>query len=154
MRILMVCLGNICRSPLAEGILKHKLKAKNIEAFVDSAGTGGYHIDALPDERSIAIAKKYDIDITDQRARKLRSVDFTDFDLIFAMDTYNYQDLKKMTKDDEEVKVKMILNESHPGKNMSVPDPYYGGKDGFENVYQMLDLACDKILENYFKLKM
>lgn len=153
MRILMVCLGNICRSPLAEGILKHKLKAKNIEAFVDSAGTGGYHIDALPDERSIAIAKKYDIDITDQRARKLRSVDFTDFDLIFAMDTYNYQDLKKMTKDDEEVKVKMILNESHPGKNMSVPDPYYGGKDGFENVYQMLDLACDKILENYFKLK-
>lgn len=154
MRILMVCLGNICRSPLAEGILKHKLKAKNIEAFVDSAGTGGYHIDALPDERSIAIAKKYDIDITDQRARKLRSVDFTDFDLIFAMDTYNYQDLKKMTKDGEEVKVKMILNESHPGKNMSVPDPYYGGKDGFENVYQMLDLACDKILENYFKLKM
>lgn len=154
MRILMVCLGNICRSPLAEGILKHKLKAKNIEAFVDSAGTGGYHIDALPDERSIAIAKKYDIDITDQRARKLRSIDFTDFDLIFAMDTYNYQDLKKMTKDGEEVKVKMILNESHPGKNMSVPDPYYGGKDGFENVYQMLDLACDKILENYFKLKM
>ncbi len=154
MRILMVCLGNICRSPLAEGILKHKLKAKNIEAFVDSAGTGGYHIDALPDERSIAIAKKYDIDITDQRARKLRSVDFTDFDLIFAMDTYNYQDLKKMTKDGEEVKVKMILNESHPGKNMSVPDPYYGGKDGFENVYQMLNLACDKILENYFKLKM
>jgi len=153
MRILMVCLGNICRSPLAEGILKHKLKAKNIEAFVDSAGTGGYHIDALPDERSIAIAKKYDIDITDQRARKLRSVDFTDFDLIFAMDTYNYQDLKKMTKDGEEVKVKMILNESHPGKNMSVPDPYYGGKDGFENVYQMLDLACDKILENYFNLK-
>jgi protein-tyrosine phosphatase len=154
MRILMVCLGNICRSPLAEGILKHKLKAKNIEAFVDSAGTGGYHIDALPDERSIAIAKKYDIDITDQRARKLRSVDFTDFDLIFAMDTYNYQDLKKMTKDGEEVKVKMILNESHPGKNMSVPDPYYGGKDGFENVYQMLNLACDKILENYFKHKM
>ena len=150
----MVCLGNICRSPLAEGILKHKLKAKDIEAFVDSAGTGGYHIDALPDERSIAIAKKYDIDITDQRARKLRSVDFTDFDLIFAMDTYNYQDLKKMTKDGEEVKVKMILNESLPGKNMSVPDPYYGGKDGFENVYQMLDLACDKILENYFNLKM
>ncbi len=153
MRILMVCLGNICRSPLAEGILKHKLKAKNIEAFVDSAGTGGYHIDALPDERSIAIAQKYNIDITDQRARKLRSIDFNDFDLIFAMDTYNYQDLKKMTKDGEDVKVKMILNETHPGKNMSVPDPYYGGKDGFENVYQMLDMACDKIIENYFKFK-
>ena len=69
------------------------------------------------------------------------------------MDTYNYQDLKKMTKDGEDVKVKMILNETHPGKNMSVPDPYYGGKDGFENVYQMLDMACDKIIENYFKFK-
>jgi protein-tyrosine phosphatase len=153
MRILMVCLGNICRSPLAEGILKHKLKAKNIKAFVDSAGTGGYHIDALPDQRSIDIAIKYDIDITDQRARKIRSVDFTDFDLIFAMDTYNYQDLKTITKDGEDVKVKMILNETYPGKNMSVPDPYYGGKDGFENVYKMLDMACDKIIENYFKFK-
>jgi protein-tyrosine phosphatase len=151
MRVLMVCLGNICRSPLAEGILKHKLEQRSIQAFVDSAGTGGYHTGALPDERSIEIAKKYGIDLTDQRARKVRSIDFEDFDLIFAMDAYNYQDLRKLAREEELHKIKMILNESHPNKNMSVPDPYYGGKDGFENVYQMLDLACEKIIENHFK---
>lgn len=150
MKILMVCLGNICRSPIAEGILKHKLKAKGINAIVDSAGTGGYHIGELPDKRSIAIAKKYDIDITDQRARKLRSIDYQEFDLIFAMDTYNYQDILKLAKPDEKKKIKMILNESHPNSNISVPDPYYGGEDGFEKVFQMLDRACDKIINNYF----
>ena len=150
MNVLMVCLGNICRSPLAEGILKHKLKQRNIQTLVDSAGTGGYHIGALPDERSIEIAKKYGIDITDQRARKLRSLDFEEFDLIFAMDTYNFQDLRKLAREEELEKIKLILNESHPIKNLSVSDPYYGGKDGFENVYQMLDLACDRIIENYF----
>ena len=150
MNVLMVCLGNICRSPLAEGILKHKLKQRNIQTLVDSAGTGGYHIGALPDERSIEIAKKYGIDITDQRARKLRSLDFEEFDLIFAMDTYNFQDLRKLAREEELEKIKLILNESHPNKNLSVSDPYYGGKDGFENVYQMLDLACDRIIENYF----
>jgi len=151
MKILMVCLGNICRSPLAEGILKHKLELNNFHSFVDSAGTGGYHIGAQPDTRSIEIAKKYGIDLTDQRARKVRSIDFEEFDLIFAMDTYNFQDLQKMAKKEELIKIKMILNESNPGKNQSVPDPYYGGEDGFENVYQMLDLACEKIIENHFK---
>lgn len=151
MKVLMVCLGNICRSPLAEGILKHKLDQRNIEAFVDSAGTGGYHIGSLPDQRSIDIAEKYGINITDQRARKIRSVDFEEFDLIFAMDTYNYQDLRAMAKEAELGKIKMILNESNQGKNMSVPDPYYGGQDGFENVFQMLDLACENIVNNYFK---
>ncbi|MBL7789712.1 MAG: low molecular weight phosphotyrosine protein phosphatase [Chitinophagales bacterium] len=147
----MVCLGNICRSPLAEGILKHKLDQRNIEAFVDSAGTGGYHIGSLPDQRSIDIAEKYGINISDQRARKIRSVDFEEFDLIFAMDTYNYQDLRAMAKEAELGKIKMILNESNQRKNMSVPDPYYGGQDGFENVFQMLDLACENIVNNYFK---
>jgi protein-tyrosine phosphatase len=151
MKILMVCLGNICRSPLAEGILKHKLEQKNLNATVESAGTGGYHIGALPDIRSIEIANKYGIDLTDQRARKVRSIDFEEFDLIFAMDTYNFQDLRKMAREEELGKIKLILNESHPNKNISVPDPYYGGQDGFENVYQMLDQACDKIVENYFK---
>lgn len=151
MKVLMVCLGNICRSPLAEGILKHKLDQRNIEAFVDSAGTGGYHIGSLPDQRSIDIAEKYGINISDQRARKIRGVDFEEFDLIFAMDTYNYQDLRAMAKEAELGKIKMILNESNQGKNMSVPDPYYGGQDGFENVFQMLDLACENIVNNYFK---
>lgn len=150
MKILMVCLGNICRSPLAEGILKSKLANENISAYVDSAGTGGYHIGSTPDERSIQIAKKYGIDLTDQRARKIRSIDFEEFDLIFAMDTYNYQDLRKMAREDEWSKIKMILNESFPGENRSVPDPYYGEHDGFETVYQMLDQACNRIVENYF----
>lgn len=146
----MVCLGNICRSPLAEGILRHKLSLMNILATVDSAGTGGYHIGNLPDKRSIAIAKDNGIDITDQRARKVRSIDFEEFDLIFAMDTYNYQDLMKQAKEEEYHKIKLILNEIYPNKNQSVPDPYYGGEDGFQNVYNMLDMACDKIIENYF----
>jgi len=151
MKILMVCLGNICRSPLAEGILKDKLIKHNIHAEVDSAGTGGYHVGSLPDQRSIEIAHRYGIDITDQRARKLRSVDFEEFDLIFAMDIYNYQDLRKMAKEEELDKIKLILNESYPNQNMSVPDPYYGGEDGFEKVYQLLNNACDKIIENYLK---
>ncbi|MCE2962652.1 MAG: low molecular weight protein-tyrosine-phosphatase [Chitinophagales bacterium] len=149
MKILMVCLGNICRSPLAEGILKHKLGQKNLNATVESAGTGGYHIGALPDIRSIEIANKYSIDLTDQRARKVRSIDLEEFDLIFAMDTYNFQDLRKMAREEELSKIKLILNESHPNKNLSVPDPYYGGNDGFENVYHLLDQACERIIENY-----
>lgn len=153
MKILMVCLGNICRSPLAEGVLKHKLREKNIDAFVDSAGTGGYHIGALPDKRSVEIAAKYGIDITDQRARKVRSIDFEEFDLLFAMDIYNYQDLKSMAKPEEFSKIKLILNETHPNSNQSVPDPYYGGKEGFDNVFQLLDKTCDKIIQHYFAPK-
>jgi protein-tyrosine phosphatase len=149
MKILMVCLGNICRSPLAEGIMKHKIAQHKLDWEVDSCGTGGYHIGSLPDSRSIEIASKYDIDITDQRARKLRSSDFQEFDLIFAMDVYNYQDILKQANENEKSKIKLILNESNPMKNMSVPDPYYGGENGFENVYQMLDHACDKIIEKY-----
>ena len=142
----MVCLGNICRSPLAEGILKSKIKQNNLDWTVDSAGTGGYHIDAIPDKRSIQVAKDYGIDITDQRARKVRSVDFEEFDLIFAMDVYNYQDLKKQARDEEQDKIKMILDETR-----SVPDPYYGGDDGFKNVFLMLDEACDNIIKTYNK---
>ncbi|MFN9322040.1 MAG: low molecular weight protein-tyrosine-phosphatase, partial [Chitinophagales bacterium] len=140
---------NICRSPLAEGILKHKLGQKNLNATVESAGTGGYHIGALPDIRSIEIANKYSIDLTDQRARKVRSIDLEEFDLIFAMDTYNFQDLRKMAREEELSKIKLILKDSNPNKNLSVPDPYYGGNDGFENVYHLLDQACERIIENY-----
>lgn len=149
MKVLMVCLGNICRSPLAEGILKHKIAENELNWTIDSCGTGGYHIGTLPDERSIDIASKHGIDITDQRARKLRSTDYEEFDLIFAMDVYNYQDILLHAKEEEKSKIKLILNESNPMKNMSVPDPYYGGEEGFELVYQMLDNACNKIIENY-----
>ncbi|WP_282073658.1 low molecular weight protein-tyrosine-phosphatase [Polaribacter atrinae] len=143
-KILMVCLGNICRSPLAEGILKSKVNSNTV--FVDSAGTAAYHIGKLPDERSIEVAEKYGIDITKQRARKFVVKDFDEFDIIFAMDDSNYQNILSLARHKaDEQKVRMILNETHPTKNLSVPDPYYGGNEGFENVYKMLDEACELI---------
>ncbi len=115
MKILMVCLGNICRSPLAEGILKHYIKREKLDWFVDSAGTGAWHIGNPPDPRSIEVAKKHGIDISDQRARKIRSSDFEEFDVIFAMDSSNYNDLQRYALDDEEKeKIKFILNETKP----------------------------------------
>ena len=144
-KILMVCLGNICRSPLAEGILQSKVNKELV--FVDSAGTAAYHLGNLPDERSIAVAKQYGIDISNQQARKFTEKDFLNFDVIYAMDKSNYQNIISLATSDEDVeKVKMILNESQPDKNYSVPDPYYGGEIGFEEVYKMLNQACDSIL--------
>ena len=143
MKILMVCLGNICRSPLAEGILQSKV---NDSVVVDSAGTSGFHQGELPDSRSIAVAKKYGIDITNQRSRKFTASDFKEFDLIYAMDVSNYQDILSLASTEEDRgRVKMILNESYPNENRNVPDPYYGGDMGFENVYAMLDEACEII---------
>lgn len=140
----MVCLGNICRSPLAEGILKSKVNSDSI--FVDSAGTAAYHIGNLPDKRSIDVAKKYGIDITNQRARKFTIKDFDAFDYIYAMDYSNYENIISLARNEKDVqKVKMILNEVHPAKNLSVPDPYYGGNDGFENVFKMLEEASEII---------
>ena len=145
-RILMVCLGNICRSPLAEGILKSKVDASQI--YVDSAGTGGYHIGELPDKRSIAVAKKHNLDITDQRCRKFTVQDFDDFDIIFVMDNSNRKDVLSLARNErDKEKVKMILNEIFPNENVDVPDPYYGGEFGFESVYNMLDKACNKFIE-------
>lgn len=146
----MVCLGNICRSPLAEGILRHQLKEAGIMDWeIDSAGTGGWHGGELPDRRSIEVAKKYDIDITSQRARKLNGYDLENFDLIFAMDASNYNDILKLSQNKaERDKVKLIMNEAYPGQNKQVPDPYYND-NGFEEVFQMLDKACGKIIEHY-----
>lgn len=147
----MVCLGNICRSPLAEGILQDKVSKQNIPWIVDSAGTGAYHVGDMPDIRSIEVASQRGIDIRHQRARKIHSVDFEEFDLIFVMDAYNYQDLVKLATEEEKPKIKMILNELYPNENRSVPDPYYGGKDGFRNVFDMLDSACDCIISHYYQ---
>ena len=147
MKILMVCLGNICRSPLAEGILTHKTKSLNIE--VDSAGTAGYHVGQLPDSRSIEIAKEYNIDLSKQKARQFNRSDFDRFDIIYAMDTNNYAHLISLaSNDDERNNIRLILNEINPNAYESVPDPYYGGENGFQNVYSMLNEACDKIVQN------
>ena len=142
----MVCLGNICRSPIAEGILKHK--TKNLDVVVDSAGTASYHIGNLPDSRSIEIANKNGIDLTDQRARQFSEKDFDNFDKIYAMDTHNYANIISLarTQSDRE-KVDVILNELNPESYDSVPDPYYGDGNGFHIVYDMLDKACDRIVD-------
>lgn len=149
MKILMVCLGNICRSPLAEGILRTKVEEKNLPWQIDSAGTGAWHVGDLPDPRSIAVAHSRGIDLTDQRARQFKKQDFTDFDLIFVMDSSNYQDVMRMAENDtQRDKVKLIMNEAEPGKNIAVPDPYRND-DGFVNVFEMLEQAAEKITENY-----
>jgi protein-tyrosine phosphatase len=142
-KILMVCLGNICRSPLAEGIMRSKLSN---DFIVDSAGTGGWHAGELPDKRSIATAKNKGLDITNQRARQFKTSDFESFDYIYVMDNSNYKDVVALAPNEEaKSKVKLILNEIFPGENVDVPDPYYGGQDGFENVFNMLNEACDVI---------
>ncbi len=139
MKILMVCLGNICRSPLAEGIMRSKL---NEDFFVDSAGTGDWHVGQLPDKRSIAIAKSYGIDISMQRARQFQVEDFDIFDRIFVMDASNLKNVLVLAQTDEHrKKVRLILNEK------DVPDPYYGGDEGFANVFRMLDEATDEFVK-------
>lgn len=143
-RVLMVCLGNICRSPLAEGILKSKVNSDIV--FVDSAGTGNYHIGGLPDKRSIAVANDYNLDISDQRCRQFIVDDYDTFDFIYVMDNSNKRDVLALARNEKDsAKVYMILNEIFPNENVDVPDPYYGGAHGFENVYKLLDKACSEI---------
>ncbi|GMN09137.1 low molecular weight protein-tyrosine-phosphatase [Croceitalea sp. MTPC9] len=142
-KVLMVCLGNICRSPLAEGILQSKVNPDLV--FVDSAGTGGFHIGNQPDERSIVVAKKYGLDISQQRCRKFSLSDFDKFDLIYVMDKSNYANvITKAKTDSDKEKVKLLLEECNSGVQ-EVPDPYYGGDDGFEKVYKLIEGACDII---------
>lgn len=142
----MVCLGNICRSPLAEGILKSKVDPSKV--MVTSAGTGHWHIGEQPDPRSIAVARNYGLDITDQCGRQFKAEDFDAFDHIFVMDLSNRENVLRLAKNDShKEKVTLILDEIFPGENVDVPDPYYGGDHGFENVYRMLEEACDKIAQ-------
>ncbi len=145
-KILMVCLGNICRSPLAEGVLKSKINRNKV--LVDSAGTAAWHSGKLPDTRSIAVAKKHGIDLTDQKARIFSPEDFDRFDYIYVMDQNNYKDVCRLAPNEKAIeKVQLILNEIYPDQNLEVPDPYYGGDDGFDDVFKMLDEACEKIKE-------
>jgi len=149
-KVLMVCLGNICRSPLAEGILRKKTFLRGVE--VDSAGTGDYHIGSQPDKRSIAVAKEHNLDISNQQGRQFSVKDFDEFDIIYAMDNSNYKNILKLARNDEDKKkVKLILNEVFPGENLDVPDPYTGGAFGFKVVYEMLEQACEVIANNLIK---
>lgn len=149
MKILMVCLGNICRSPLAEGILKDMIKENNLDWTVDSAGTGSWHVGDSPDPRSVAVASTHGLDITLQRGRQIKPADLENYDLIFAMDSSNYQNILQLSSSEIlHKKVQLIMNMDQPGMNQNVPDPYYGD-DGFEGVYQMLKLACNAIVEKY-----
>ena len=148
----MICLGNICRSPLAHGILEKKITNHNLNVFVDSAGTGSWHIGNPPDIRSIEIADKNEISISNQRARQFKKTDFEKFDLIYVMDKNNFNDISNLDNHNKyQNKIKLILNELHPSQNMEVPDPYYGNNNGFENVYNLLEKACDEIISKITK---
>ena len=143
-KILMVCLGNICRSPLAEGILASKLPKNKFK--VDSAGTGSWHINHKPDERSIAVAKKNSINISNQKGRQFNKSDFDAFDYIYVMDSSNYTTVIELAENmEQKQKVKLILDELFPNEKVDVPDPYFGLPNGFQIVYTMLDEVCDVI---------
>lgn len=152
MNILMVCLGNICRSPLAEGILKNKLAKRNIQANVESAGTSDYHIGEPADPRMISTADSHGIDIRSHRARQFTGEDFRKFDRIYAMDKSNRDNILELAaKQSHENKVDLFLNISTPGENLEVPDPYFNGDEGFEHVFQLLDHACEMLAEKIEK---
>ncbi len=150
MKILMVCLGNICRSPLAEGILQHKANAAALNWQVDSAGTAGYHVGNPPHHLSQKVAKQNGIDISLQQCKQFVQVDMLNYDRIYVMDSSNYNDVKKISGNLwNEQKVTLLLNEFYKGENRNVPDPWYGEEDGYHKVFDMIDRACEKIIEKY-----
>ncbi len=148
MRVLMVCLGNICRSPMAEGVLRHLASNRGIDLEIDSCGTAGYHIGSPPDRRAVSNMFDHGIDISDLRARQFTKADFSNFDFIVAMDTNNFDDIVALSNSDAQAsKVKLMLNYSSPYENQAVPDPYYGGDEGFEEVYDLLLESCNAFLD-------
>lgn len=152
MKVLMVCLGNICRSPLAEGILQAKAQSAGLSWMVDSAGTGNYHIGEPPHKLSQKVASLNGIDISRQRCRQFKAADMDDFDLIYVMDQDNYKDVKSMSGNFwNPQKTKLILNEINENDE-SVPDPWYGNEDGYHHVFGLLSEACDRIIEKYSQL--
>jgi protein-tyrosine phosphatase len=147
-KVLMVCLGNICRSPMAEGLLRHKVRQLNLEVETDSAGTAGYHIASKPDQRMIDTAAQFGVDISDLRARQFNVNDFDEFDFIFAMDQENQFNMQKLAKNEtQRDKVKLLLEYVNYRNFTEVPDPYYGTKKDFEFVYNMLDEATETLLK-------
>ncbi len=148
MKVLMVCLGNICRSPVAEGLLRQRAEEQGIDILVDSAGTSNYHIGEEPDSRSVAHAKSKGTDISLLRCRQFSVEDFDAFDQIFVMDYSNYENVGKIARNNVDMKkVDLLLNQLYPGENQSVPDPYFGGEEGFDQVYNMIDAAVNAYLK-------
>ncbi len=146
MNILFVCLGNICRSPLAEGVMRHKVKKQGLDVNVDSAGTAGWHSGERPDNRGIKIAKSNGIDISKLRARQFSVVDFDEFDLIFAMDESNYSDLQNLARNDSDLeKIQLFTEFAELEGIYEVPDPYYDGR--FAEVFDLINNACDNVIK-------
>ena len=147
-KILMVCLGNICRSPLAEGIMLKLIADKKLNITVDSAGTSNFHVGEAPDHRSTANAAKHGVDLKPLRARQFVVSDFDAFDKIYVMDKSNRQNVLNLARNEaDKAKVDLLLNTCYPDTDMEVPDPYFGGEQGFENVFQLVEKACLKIAE-------
>lgn len=148
MRILMVCLGNICRSPMADGLMRKKVQDNQLDVYVDSAGTANYHVGGAPDTRMTATAKSKGIDISGLKARQFIVSDFDAFDLIYVMDQSNFNNVVRLARNKTDIqKVQLILELRTSPHEIEVPDPYYGGQDGFEHVYQLLDESTDIILK-------
>ena len=144
----MVCLGNICRSPLAEGILQHKVNEAGLSWKVESAGTNSYHIGEPPHHLSQKVAQLNGINICDQRARRFKPSDLEEYDLLYAMSKDVIDDMKTMAGNQwKQEKVKLLMDELHPGQQKDVPDPWYGPEPGYHEVYKMIEAACDKILK-------
>ncbi len=143
----MVCLGNICRSPIADGLLRRKVKENNLNIFVDSAGTAAYHIGKTPDKRMCETARKNGTNIDNLSARQFSTQDFDDFDIIYAMDESNRQNIVSLARNNfDRKKVRLILDELVSGSNLSVPDPYYGTLADFNEVYELVDKVTSVIV--------
>ena len=151
--VLFVCMGNICRSPTAEGVFRHVVKQRNMQddILIDSAGTHAYHVGEAPDRRAQATAKSRGVDLSVQRARKVERADFDRFDYIIAMDRSNYEDLKRIKGEKQKAQLHLFMDFAKDWENSEVPDPYYGGSNGFEQVFDMVQSASEGLLEHILK---